>query len=364
LLLITDIELNDRDGRPVVEITCSSFHPHKMPPETQHELKKKLLELLASVLARVFHLGHFEQTLTTLLRDELALERAINFTSSFVTVGNVLGHSPKVTIADWVDGNLRDYPLKRSEAWDAPERLRERRNQWAEPQVFTPGQGEPPEELGAELIKHTDIEVVSLIREPLWDKASWCATAFLTSEASSVDPILALVFRQPDAGEQIFAHWRHELGAEDADERLRISIIRGITKSAPHAYRVIIGPNPQYAFSSSKVAVMVSRLHTMEPSSDANLKRFLKSYQTVGTYRFGHMVLKDGTTSTVPVRDSCILKRDLTVRCAWQVGRHDPDAVGIDEDEEPIIPVEHETDAPVLDLLRLKRERSASKTRR
>jgi len=39
-----------------------------------------------------------EQTLVPLIRDERGMERAINFTGSFVTIASVLGDSPKDTI--------------------------------------------------------------------------------------------------------------------------------------------------------------------------------------------------------------------------------------------------------------------------
>src|SRR6185295_8058525 len=63
-------EMMDRAGRPHVEISSAAFHAHKMSHEEQRELRTKLTELLANVLARVFVLDHSNQQLRKLLHDE------------------------------------------------------------------------------------------------------------------------------------------------------------------------------------------------------------------------------------------------------------------------------------------------------
>jgi hypothetical protein len=52
--------------------------------------------------------------------------------------------------------------------------------------------------------------------------------------------------------------------------------------------------------------------------------------------------------------DYYIGKCELNVRDAWQVGRHDPDAPAIREDDEPIVP-DDQTEPPIADLLRARR---------
>ena len=53
----------------------------------------------------------------------------------------------------------------------------------------------------------------------------------------------------------------------------------------------------------------------------------------------------------MPVSDVYIAKRELNVRDAWQIGRNDPDVVGIREDDDPIVP-DGQQNAPVLEVLR------------
>ena len=54
-----------------------------------------------------------------------------------------------------------------------------------------------------------------------------------------------------------------------------------------------------------------------------------------------------------------ILKHEIHVRPAWQVGRHDPDGCGIETDDDLIIP-EEESDVPVLELIAWKKKKGGS----
>lgn len=353
-------EMQDRDGRPHLEVRCAAFEAYRMPFEAQEQLKRRMLELLPHLLARAFLFADIEHALVKLFRDERALDRAINFTSSFVTLGNVLGPTPKTTISAWSDPGARDYPLTRSEEWDAADRrATPKSGVEMEPFVPTRGTGEPPAEIrDVERAKHTEVKTVSLIREVLWNQAGWSGMAFLWLPDDSRPAVLALFFENAQAAEQIFAQWRKELGNVDKEERLRVAIVRGISRKNPYAYRVVIGVNPLTAFSreDAKYVAMISRIQTMEPSSSHNLNGFLASYDKHGKYFLAHAILRSTSSEVEPVWRNCIEKRELYVREAWEVGRNDPDSVAIQEDDDPVIPPSQDN-APVLDLLRWRRAR-------
>jgi hypothetical protein len=252
-----DFELQDRAGRPQINIACRVFDPHSMSLEAQSEIQERLTELLASIIGRTIMIENPERLLEKLFRDELALERSIGFTGSFVTVGNILGYAPKTQISSWADRQAREYSLKRLKSWDADDTCTEKQpNSDAGRAIRTLGKGEPPPELlDWGRTKHTQIQTVSLIREPLWEAAKWCGTAFFVSLSGSFPPILAPVFKSSEAAKQIFALWRCELGICDEEERLRVAIIRAIDTSHPYAYRVIIGANPNVGFSRLRCPV-------------------------------------------------------------------------------------------------------------
>ena len=358
-----EFELQDHVGRPHIDIACSAFDPHSMSLETQGEVRKRLLELLATTIARILLIANPDETLEKLFHDELALDRSIGFTGSFLTVGNVLGYEPKTRLSSWVDPQASEYPLKRSKAWDADDTHVEKQpGLGAGLSTPTPGEGEPPPELlDQSRTKHTQIQTISLIRETLWSEAKWCGTGFLISPDESSPPVLAPIFEDGEAAKQIFAQWRSELGTHDTTECLRIAIIRGIDKANPYSYRVVIGANPEIARSQPDVryTIFISRVNTMVPTSDQNLKRFLHSYEAFGGYYLIPSVARGDLSDLEVFWDYYLIKRELHVREAWEIGRHDVDGVAIHEDDDPIIPTAQK-DPPVLELLRWRREQLSS----
>lgn len=354
-----EFEVKDASGRPYAELKCSDFNPHSMSLESQSNLKDKLLKLLVSLFARVFLHNDFEQFTTKLFRDELAIQRAIDFTSSFVALGNVLGYEPKTRTSAWANPEARDYPLKRSEVWDAAEKGKQADvDNKLKPHKPAIGKGEPPADvIDASRTKHSQMETVSLIREVLWNHAGWFGTAFMMSVDYSFPPVIALMFKNAEAARDIFTEWRNELGSTDTAEKLRLTIIQGIAKENKFAYRVSIGTDTDAGFSRPdiKYAIMVSRSNTMEPQSDHNLKGFLTHYKRVGCYFLAYAIQGNDPSNITPVMASCIFKRKLSVRDAWEIGMHDPDGMGIRSDDDPIIPPDHKN-APVIELLQWMRE--------
>lgn len=353
-------EMKESTGRPHVEIYCADFHPHELTLEQQTALKRKLFELLAQVLAHVFWFGGGDDTIASLFDDGHALERSIDFTTSFVTVGNVLGHEPKMTLGAWTAMTTKDYPLKRSVEWDVEERgarARVAATPKSSPPVF--GTGEPPEALQEpDQALHSTMATVSLIRMPLWERAGWSGTMFAVVPGGAAPPMIAPIFKDKQAARLIIEDWYRELGEVDATERLRITIIRGVHRSNPHAYRVMIGSNlpPELTNNDSSLVFTVSRSNTMAPASDVNLQRFLESYRAVGRYFLAGAESPDGRTNPRLASRIHILKHELNVRDAWQISKHDPDAMGVRADDDPIIP-QGQQKAPVLELLKWLRER-------
>jgi hypothetical protein len=199
------------------------------------------------------------------------------------------------------------------------------------------------------------METVSLIRERLWDRAGWSGTAFFLTAEDVEPPIIALLFKDQHAAAEIFAEWRKELGQQDRNERLRLTIVRGINRKRPLSYRVVIGTNPtKGAFREGVKYLMISRLKTMDPSTDVNLNNFLASYKKFGFYALAHAILPDRTAAPDLRMKDYIVKRDLHVRQAWEIGPNDIDAMGVTEDDHPVIPGER-LNAPVLELLRWRR---------
>ena len=64
----------------------------------------------------------------------------------------------------------------------------------------------------------------------------------------------------------------------------------------------------------------MQRVHTMTPASNRNLDVFLEAYSDVGAYYLAPAVTDDSGQYPVPIGESRILKRELIVREAWEIG--------------------------------------------
>ena len=357
-----EFKVQDETGVPTIIVACSSFDPHSMPVEKQGEIKEKLLELVSTIIARCMMIPDIDETLQELFYEEHGLDRSISFTGSFLTIGNVLGYTPKTNLSDWLDTEAKEYRLMRSETWNADLlNEKDRVNSKSTKSSFTLDDSDDeihPDLFDPEKTKHTQIKTVSLVREVLWDKAKWSGTAFLEFGDFSKPPILAPIFKNQEAAKQIFEQWRDELGIKDETNKLRISIIRGIDKKNPYFYRVVIGSNPDTSFPNSdiKYAFFINRVQTMEPSSNENLERFLQRYNTFGQYLFMPAIANTDLSSIEPILDHFIIKNDLYIKEAWNISRNDIESSAIYSTDEPIIPSEVK-DPPVLKLLQLKRDK-------
>ncbi len=345
------------DGLPHVEIGCHRFSPHTISREDQGTIKDTLFSVIVGIAARLFFIEDPEEFFTKLFRDDLASQRALDFTTSLMMVGNILGHKPPVTLEYWADKEIA-YALKRSEVWDVEDRLLARDSIENYMLKFADNSAElPPELIGEETIpSHTHMATVSLIRENLWEQAGWMGTGFIPTAKQDGPPAIGLLFRDGNAAMKIFEFWRAELGERDPHNKLRLSIICGITKTNPHWYRVVIGSNITPEISRRRITRFVSllRIHTMTPSSDINLKNFLASYQLHESYILGCGFSYGGHMVMPP--EAYLFKRQLIVRHAWEVGRHDLDSAAIHDDDDPIIP-ENQPDAPIFTLLNWRRTR-------
>jgi hypothetical protein len=173
------------------------------------------------------------------------------------------------------------------------------------------------------------------------------ATIYALGDESRLPEEFLSIFEPGEEIGDFFKQWsRQPVGAELA---------------ARPALYVALGINPKmWALEGShKYTMSISRLHTMQPTSHANLERFLASRTAVGIYGLvpGHW--RGESVRPEIYFDLVVMKKEFYARHAWEIGRHDPDAVAIGDEDAPIIPP-NQVPAPVLELLQWKRARSQS----
>lgn len=348
-------EPSDKDGLPHFDVRAGDWKVHAATHEVQMAFRSTLQELLVVLMAHAYFVPDPVKTLESLLGGERALERAVNFTGSIQTVGAVLGDQPKFALDDWKKQETKRYPLLRTSPWvpKSPQPSPE--------DGSTSGSGHAPApkddpESAWRSAKHSDIRTASLIRSPLWDRATWYATVFVTVKDDAEPPAIALLFRNHEHAEQIFRQLLIDVGRDDAKDLLRVSIIRGVSAAQPHSYRIVIGSNPGASLdvSEGRFLVMMSRQHQMDPRNSDNLTRFLRSYNACKTFALLPAV---GEPSNFKLELAlAIKKKSLHVFEAWQLTTGDIETVAIRDDDVPVIPDDRKQDAPVLDVLMAKRE--------
>ena len=353
---LVEFSLGEKAGLPQIEVSCAPVDPNHFSQDAQQEIKSKLVELLFTIMARVFPTENVEKLAAKMFGEERALERSVNFACSFVVMGNVHGDAPRTELASWLDSSTPQLSLNRQTDWDAdaPPRQDATVDASSKPKVGTGPR--PAGVLDATKTKHSEVRTISLIRPPLWERANWIGTGYIRTGRPIDPPVMVLIFENEEAAAEIFAHLREEVGADDKKERIRVTIVRGISREAPQAYRVVVGTNLSAVPADGLRYVAVGiRVNMMTPTSSQNLDAFLANYTSSGMYGLSYAI---GEGEKLEPRFSAtIAKRQLNVRQAWEVGLNDFDGVGIREDDDPIVPA-GQTDPPVHRLLEKKKKRS------
>jgi hypothetical protein len=311
---------------------------------------------LGDLVAHSVPLNQFEQhssafsvllggdLLHLLLRDERVLDRAFNIAGRIGFQTNVLGKSPKNRMESWLRSDAKDYPLLRREPVGLPLPPRP-----SEPLNWKSGKGEPPAELrDVNRRSHERMRTISLIREPLWNRANWRG-AYFESQIGS-PPLLALLFGDAAAGEGIFRQGREEIGSDDKEQRLRISFLTGISRTQPNAYRVVIGANPPADLGKDGLFVMLTRALSVDARTPVNLRTFVDSYREAGEFYFAPAFGLGMNRPQVAGELAIKVYRAHIVE-AWTVGENDLESTAIHDDDDDVVVPQGESDPPYLRVL-------------
>ncbi len=382
---VFDWKLEFKSGRPNVTIECRSLNPGDFAVEVQRHAKEKVVELIANVVAHVVMIDNPDNTLKELVGQERAFERAIDFAGTRISAKSILGPDARDRMPLWVDSSDTDYPPLRALPWRPGE------SEAATHDKLFKGFGEgdiPLELLDRASTKHSEIQTLSLIREKLWADAHWFAVAFMGLPDDSAPPLLVPVFKSAAPAKGIIESLKEDIGTDDRDDLLRnsrktdslpaaksaeflvrlappeaafallrVSIIRGIKQAEPYWYRVLIGTNiNRKSLHGAKFFAVVNRIITMTPKSHINVERFLEAFAKIGAFFITTAADEKGSMDDLQVfYDSSILKRNINVKWARDVARHDPDSAAIHVDDDPIL-LPGQGNAPVVELLNWKRK--------
>lgn len=318
-------------------------------------LKELVVRLSMHILAISDHKAWIER----IAGKEDGFNRALALNQVAIATDNVFGPPPSLSLESFIQESDTDYPLLRDSAWNSEqtEQLAKDRKS----QCTQPGKGLPPEEIFDRAnSRHDEHRVISVIDLPQWDRAEWCATGFAVYPDYPL-PFICLAFDNLDAGRRIFKGWQERFGELDADEAIRVSILRGIDRDFPHHYRVVISANVDAAEleDSQTMFFTNARINTMTPENSENLENIVRLYREAGQYVLAPMSSPaDGAPKLLS--ELGIIKSELFIREAYEIGLNEPEVAAIREDDNPIIP-DGISVAPVEEVLERAKEMARRK---
>jgi hypothetical protein len=173
------------------------------------------------------------------------------------------------------------------------------------------------------------------INVELWDQARWKGTVFGTAEKAP--PFMGILFKNEQAGQEIFREWIQRYGRRDEFEELRVAIIEGDIKGEEPGYSIHIGQDMDNTFERYRHAgltvnkesyvVSMSRIHRMNPEpTSTHLARFKEAFRAFNSYSllpFG--IAKDGTLQ--PFFEMSIEKSQIHFRRSEDIRQDDVDSV-------------------------------------
>ncbi|WP_432467916.1 hypothetical protein [Agarivorans sp. Z349TD_8] len=343
-------EVDDASGTLKMNVLCSSFTSDMLNVSGQRIIQEWLHDFVIDVFSRMVRPKDTERTMESMLGEDRALERSVSFGSCFVGLQNIMGNDAVSRIKSLLrDPEYKNYDMLRTLPWDSSF---PKPKPAIKPLIdLKPGKGEPPEGLiDGESLTHKDTKVQGLIKIRLWDRTVWRGTGYALYPNGDIE--LTLLYEDGQAAEAIFADLENEIGNEDREDRLRISIIRNIDRKKPAHYRVCISEN--FSFDSNKTVQMIARINTMTPSTPENLDRFLSAFDERKSYMLSYSVVKnERIIENSSAKKKSIRKFDINVLEAWKIGPNDIEVMAIQSDDDPLIP-EGVSNAPIIETLKRK----------
>lgn len=339
-------------GRCHFVVNCKVFDLNNISAQEQNQLRDEIFEASLNIFPHIGQFRDLERDIETLFKKERVMERAAAFTGTLGNIRNVLGNFPKFEISQWVYPENTIYEMKRTEIWKPKSQDQTTTETKQKPQM---GTGEaPPDLIDFDNLPHSQMKLISPIRQRLWNRAGWYGAFYMGYEHEEAPPpIFGLMFKDRNAGLEIFSAWLSEIGRIDEDRVIRITIVRGIDMHNPYAYRIIIGGNSENKSDEKNMMMILQRIHRMDATTPQNLDIFLKMYEKHKKFWLTPAFM--GKDAPIPETDLGIGIYELNIRNAWEIGLNDLDISGIVDDDEIIIP-DGVTNPPCLELQRWKRK--------
>ncbi len=298
-------------------------------------------EILPQILGGHYMFKDIKEFLNNLFEKDEVHERLSIILEHHNFLTNILTSKPKFFLQDWISSNISEFNLLRTES---PISINKELQK-------LPKNDEKGDKPNFKNVTHKNIKAETIINTELWDNAKWKAFGFFSS--NNVPLGLILAFENIDYGKKIFSEWIGKYGKADNDEEIAITIIKGIDKNNPYWYKVLISKKVNKStMTDGKFISLSSRFHRMQPLNSSNLDNLISGYSAYRKFVLipAHI---DTNFQMTPLVELGILKTELKIKNAWEIGINDFERVVITEEDNPIIP-NNIIDAPILEVLKEK----------
>lgn len=300
----------------------------------------KMIEFTVDILFKNFIINDAENHFKKLFEKDEVHERLSLIFGHRNCVLNILGDSPKLFLDDWINYyKPKQYNMKRKEPISFTYEKAQNENH----KKYT------KEDM--EKISHNKIKTHTIINKALWDKAKWRGVGFALHPEDGLYMLLA--FDNIEYGKKIFNEWLQDFGSLDKEDVINITIIKGIDKKEPFAYKVMISKNEKSVKSTiaDGIAQILTRFHKMDAKTPDNLNNLIFGFNHFKKYKLIPAYINE-KGAIEPIFDRAIIKTSLVIKDAWEVGENDLERSVIQKNDNPIIPDEHKDNAPILAILK------------
>jgi hypothetical protein len=344
------LKLNDDSYLVRVEYT-DAYDPSREMADGV--LRKFLNDLLPVVITRVLFVPDIQAYFQRIAEIEEGYARSLTFSDVYSSATNVVGGDTVLNLSGWL-GEKR-YLLLR-DAIAIPQ-SKDKKSDKATPKVSPAGATRGPPDQNN--LKHSQRKVISMIEPALWDAAVW--RGVFVACCGDRPPVLALIFENEEPARRIFTNWRKQLGTADKDHLLRISVLTGVDVKNPFVYTLNVTTNLEVALKDmeGELAITMSRGKKMDRAQETTMRDFHMFREEYGCYYLAPAVMPADVTEPKLLPDVSILKRDVVIRSAWEIGVNDPDITALRDEDEPFIPagIENPPVREALDWLRSKQRK-------
>jgi hypothetical protein len=308
--------------------------------ENEHSLVwNKMIEFTVNILFKNFIINDAENHFKKLFEKDEVHERLALIFGHRNSVLNILGDKPKLFFDDWVSYyKPNEYKMKRETplSFNYEKTIKDSSKKYTKDSMAE--------------TSHNKVMTHTIIDMSLWDKAKWRGFGFVFHPQDGL--YIFLAFDNIEYGKKILDKWLQNFGSLDKEDIINITIIKGIDKKEPFAYKIMISKNEKFIKStiSDGIVNIVSRFHKMDAKTPENLNNLISCFNYFKKYKLIPASIND-KGEVEPIFDKAIVKTTLIIKNAWEIGVHDLARSVIQRDDNPIIPDEHKNNAPIIKVM-------------